>query len=53
MKINRSLMLFLMITKCGVSRVVADVCLEHKQIEVVEWYLNITYEEKKEAFSRY
>eukprot|EP01156_Anaeramoeba_ignava_P003950 Anaeramoba_ignava/a225744_34.p1 GENE.a225744_34~~a225744_34.p1 ORF type:complete len:353 (-),score=25.85 a225744_34:134-1192(-) len=34
----RSLMLSLMITKCGVSRVVADVCLEHKQTEIVERY---------------
>ena len=49
----RSLMMSLMISKCGVSRILADVCLEHKQEEMIERYMNITYDEKKEAFDRY
>ena len=49
----RSLMMSLMLTKCGVSRVLADTCLEHKQDEMVERYMNITFAEKKQAFERY
>ena len=49
----RSLMMSLMITNCGISSVLADSCLEHKQDEMVERYMNITFEVKKEAFKRY
>ena len=49
----RSLMLNLMITKCGIDKTIADVCLEHKQPSVIEHYLNISFEDKSSAFYKY
>jgi len=49
----RSLLLNIMIQKCKIDSRLADTCLEHKQAQVIEHYLNFTFKDKKKSFKKY
>jgi len=49
----RSLLLNIMIKNCKIDSRLADTCLEHKQPEVIEHYLNFSFKDKKKAFKKY
>lgn len=49
----RSLLLNIMIKDCKIDSRLADTCLEHKQPEVIDHYLNFSFKDKKKAFKKY
>lgn len=42
-----------MIKECNLDSRLADCCLEHKQPDVIEHYLNYYFKDKKKAFKKY
>lgn len=50
---TRTLMLNIMIKHCKIDSRLADYCLEHKQSDVIEHYLDYDYEDKVESFNKY
>lgn len=50
---TRSMMLNIMIRNCNIDSRLADSCLEHKQNNVIDHYLDFDFKDKKKAYKKY